>query len=85
MAGFPRPILHGLCTFGFSGKALLHSLVGGDNRRLTGVSGRFARPVFPGDALTVRVWRTGDGEAVYTTENESGDTVIAEGRATFTE
>jgi acyl dehydratase len=41
--------------------------------------------VFPGDALTVRVWRTGDGEAVYTTENEGGDTVIAEGRATFTE
>jgi len=85
IAGFPRPILHGLCTFGFSGRALLHSLAGGDNRRLTGVAGRFARPVFPGDALTVRVWRTGDGEAVYTTENESGDIVIVEGRATFTE
>jgi acyl dehydratase len=82
-AGFPRPILHGLCTFGFSGRALLHSLADGDNSRLTGVTGRFARPVFPGDTLTVRIWRTGPGEAVYTTEDQNGSIVIAEGSATF--
>jgi|SRR5580658_1489076 acyl dehydratase len=85
MAGFPRPILHGLCTFGFSGRALLSSLAGGDDARLTGVSARFARPVFPGDTLTVRIWRTAGGEAVYTTENQDGAIVIAEGSATFTE
>ena len=84
LAGFPKPILHGLCTFGFTGRALLHALADGDDRRLTSVEGRFARPVFPGDALTVRIWRAGDGEAVYTTENGNGEVVIAEGRATFT-
>jgi acyl dehydratase len=84
LAGFPRPILHGLCTYGFTGRALLHALAEGDNARLTGIEARFARPVFPGDPLTIRVWRTGEGEAVYTTENGNGEIVIAEGGATFT-
>jgi acyl dehydratase len=84
LAGFPKPILHGLCTFGFTGRALLHALADGDDRKLTGVEARFAKPVFPGQPLTVKIWRTGDGEAVYTTENGDGDVVIAEGRATFT-
>ena len=83
LAGFPKPILHGLCTFGFTGRALLHSLADGDDRRLTSMSARFARPVFPGEELTVRVWRVGDGDAVYTTENGQGEIVIAEGGATF--
>lgn len=83
LAGFPKPILHGLCTFGFTGRALLHSLAGGDDRRLTSIEGRFARPVFPGQALTIRVWQNGGGEAIYTTENNDGDVVIADGRATF--
>ncbi len=83
LAGFPKPILHGLCTFGFTGRALLHSLADGDDRRLTSMSARFAKPVFPGEALTVRVWRTGNGEALYTTENGDGEIVIAEGLATF--
>jgi acyl dehydratase len=84
-AGFPRPILHGLCTFGFTGRALLHTLAGGDDRRFTGIEARFARPVFPGQALTIKIWRTGVGEAVYTTENEAGETVISEGGASFVE
>jgi acyl dehydratase len=83
LGGFPKPILHGLCTFGFTGRALLHSLADGDDRRLTAVEARFAKPVFPGEALTVRIWRTDDGEAVYTTENGNGEVVIADGRATF--
>ncbi|HLG67394.1 MAG TPA: MaoC/PaaZ C-terminal domain-containing protein [Acidimicrobiales bacterium] len=84
-AGFPRPILHGLCTYGFTGRALLHSLCESDDRRFTGMEARFARPVFPGQALTVRIWRTGPGEALYVTENDAGDVVISEGRCTFTD
>ncbi len=84
LAGFPKPILHGLCTFGFAGRAILHSLAAGDDARFNGMEARFARPVFPGQTLTVRLWRTGDGEAVFTTSNEAGETVLAEGRATFT-
>jgi acyl dehydratase len=85
LGGFPRPILHGLCTYGFTGRALLHTLADSDDRRFTGMDARFARPVFPGQALTIKIWRTAPGEAVYLTENDNGETVISEGRATFAE
>lgn len=83
-AGFPKPILHGLCTYGFTGRALLHRLCDGDDGRFTGMEARFARPVFPGQSLTVQIWRTGPGEALYVTQNDAGEVVISEGRCTFT-
>jgi len=67
MGGFDTPILHGLCTYGFTGRALLHGLCGGDATKFHHIEGRFASPVFPGEALTIRMWSTGDGEAVFTT------------------
>ena len=67
MGGFDRPILHGLCTYGFTGRALLHTLCGSDVNRFRHIEGRFASPVLPGDALTVAMWETGDGDAVFTT------------------
>ena len=42
MAGFDRPILHGLCTYGFTGRALLHALCGGDPARFRSMEGRFS-------------------------------------------
>lgn len=83
LAGFDRPILHGLCTYGFTGRALLHGLCGGDSSRFRSMEGRFSSSVFPGDDLTVSMWRTGDGEAVFTTRTQSGQVVITEGRCTF--
>jgi acyl dehydratase len=74
MGGFDRPILHGLCTYGFTGRALLHTLCGSDPARFDHVEARFASPVLPGEALTVRMWETGDGEAVFTTS--AGDRVV---------
>ena len=67
MGGFPRPILHGLCSYGFTGRALLHSLCGSDPAKFHHIEGRFAAPVMPGDALTVRMWSLGNGESVFTT------------------
>jgi acyl dehydratase len=84
-AGFPRPILHGLCTFGFTGRALLHTLCDSDDSRFTGMEARFARPVFPGQALTVKIWRTEPGRATYLTENDDGEVVISEGAVTYVE
>lgn len=88
MGGFDRPILHGLCTYGFAGRALLHSLCGGEPARLTSMEGRFSASVFPGEQLTTRIWRTGDGEAVFTTSASGsalGDRVVLDGgRVTFT-
>ncbi|MFM7684772.1 MAG: MaoC/PaaZ C-terminal domain-containing protein [Actinomycetota bacterium] len=74
LGGFDRPILHGLCTYGFTGRALLGSLCDNDVTRFHHIEGRFSSPVLPGDALTVRIWRTGGGEAVFTTS--VGDRVV---------
>ena len=67
MGGFERPILHGLCTYGFTGRALLHTLCGSDATRFEHIEARFASPVLPGDTLTVSIWETGDDAAVFTT------------------
>jgi len=67
MGGFDRPILHGLCSYGFTGRALLHSLCGSDPANFRHIEARFAAPVMPGDALTIRMWTIGDGESVFTT------------------
>jgi acyl dehydratase len=80
-AGFARPILHGLCSYGFTGRALLHALCGSDPTRFRSMEGRFSRPVYPGDTLTVSMWVDGD-EAVFRTEVDS-TTVIDNGRCTF--
>lgn len=73
-SGFDRPILHGLCTFGVSGRALLATVGGGDPERLTAISARFASPVYPGDELAVDVWRTGATTAAF--QSSVGDLVV---------
>lgn len=71
--GFDQPILHGLCTYGFTGRALLHEFCGGDPARFRHIEARFASPVYPGEALTVAMWRTGR-EALFVTS--VGDRVV---------
>jgi len=83
LAGFDRPILHGLCTFGFTGRALLTELCGDDPARFTSIEGRFSSPVFPGEALTVRMWVDG-GEAIFQTLGDDGRVVLDAGKAEFT-
>jgi acyl dehydratase len=58
--GFDRPILHGMCTYGITGRHLLHAVCSGDPARLRSMSARFTRPVMPGDPLTVQAWVEGD-------------------------
>src|SRR3954468_8849413 len=84
MAGFDRPILHGLCTYGFTGRGLLHTLCGSDPGRFRSMDARFASPVFPGEELTVEMWIVGEGEAVFRTLGEDGRVVVTAGRHTFT-
>lgn len=73
IGGFDTPILHGLCSYGFTGRALLHALCGSDPTRFHHIEGRFASPVFPGEALTIEMWSTADGEAVFITSAGDGD------------
>ncbi|MEU7907172.1 MaoC/PaaZ C-terminal domain-containing protein [Actinoplanes sp. NPDC049118] len=56
-AGFPRPILHGLCTYGIVAKAAVDAALDGDPDRVAGYSCRFAGVVFPGETLRTRIWR----------------------------
>jgi acyl dehydratase len=83
LAGFDRPILHGLCTYGFTGRALLHRCCGSDPSRLRSMEGRFSAPVFPGEELRVELWRTGEGAATFRTLGGDGRVVIDAGAATF--
>jgi acyl dehydratase len=81
-AGFPRPILHGLCTYGFTGRALLHTLCGSDPARFKSMAGRFSKPVFPGEALTIAMWVDGK-TCIFQTKNERGEVVLDQGKMTF--
>lgn len=56
-AGFKRPILHGLCTFGMAGHALLKTYCNYDPAKLLAIEGRFSAPVFPGETVTTEMWR----------------------------
>lgn len=82
MGGFDKPILHGLCSFGFTGRALLHTICGSDPERFRMMAARFSKPVFPGEDLTVSIWVTGEGKAVFRTSTPGG-VVIDGGRFVY--
>ena len=72
-AGFDKPILHGLCTYGFTGRALLHALCDSDPDRFGGMGGRFKSPVVPGETLEVHAWEE-NGRVMFQTR--VGDRVV---------
>jgi acyl dehydratase len=78
MGGFDRPILHGLCTYGFTGRALLHTVCGSDPGRFKSMEGRFSKPVMPGDELNISMWVEGD-RTLFQTKNQDGDVVFDQG------
>ena len=57
--GFARPILHGLCTFGVAGRAILRAMCGNDQARLKSMQLRFSSPVYPGETVRTELWRDG--------------------------
>jgi acyl dehydratase len=81
--GFPKPILHGLCTYGFTGRALLHGLCGGDPAKFVSMDARFASPVMPGETLTVKMWRAEDGTASFQTFAGDDRLVLDGGHCTY--
>jgi acyl dehydratase len=75
-AGFARPILHGLCSFGVSGIALLKTLCGWDASRLKEIGCRFSSPVYPGETLKVEMWHLGGGRHAFRTRVVERDVVV---------
>ena len=82
MGGFDRPILHGLCTYGYTGRGLLAKLCDSDPSRFKSMNARFSKPVYPGDELTVSMWMNGNN-ALFKTTNQDGDVVIDQGQCVF--
>ena len=79
--GFPRPILHGLATFGVAGHAILKQVCGYDPARLTGIAGRFSAPVYPGETIRTELWRDGAVVSFRAGVVERGVVAINNGRA----
>jgi len=80
--GFDRPILHGLCTYGFTGRALLHSYCNGQPEKFKAIEGRFSKPVMPGDTLTISMWQEGNN-VLFQTKTQDDVVVIDNGLFKF--
>ncbi|MDT9683641.1 MaoC/PaaZ C-terminal domain-containing protein [Streptomyces sp. TRM76323] len=76
LAGFDRPILHGLCTYGMALKAVVDTVLGGDVTRVRAYRARFAGVVFPGETLRFRMWDDGGRVHVSATAVERGDAPV---------
>jgi acyl dehydratase len=85
MAGFQSPFLHGLCTYGFVGRALVKGLCGGDPAKLKSFDARFADQVFMGDKVITQIWKTAPGEAIVQAVTQKGNVVLSQGKATYAE
>jgi len=82
-AGYDRPFMHGLCTYGFVGRAVLASLCDGDPARFKSMSGRFAKQAFFEDTIITKIWETGPGQAIVQAETQDGTVVLSHAAATF--
>jgi acyl dehydratase len=82
MAGYDKPILHGLCSYGHVGRAVLSEYCDNDPARMTGLEVRFSGVVFPGDSITTEMWDEGDGHIVLQAKTQRGDVVISNAAAT---
>jgi len=79
-AGFEKPIMHGLCTFGFAGRALMARLTPGKPENVRRVACRFSQTLYPGEPINTMIWETEKGKAVWRTVNaRTGDIVIDRG------
>ncbi len=85
MAGFERPFLHGLCTYGFTCRGIVATVCGGDPDKFGMLEARFADQVWPEDTVVVKLWDTGPGEAIVQAENQNGGVVLSQARTTFTD
>ncbi len=83
MAGYERPILHGLCSFGHVGRAVLRAFCAMDPTRLKALDVRFAGVVFPGETIVTEMWKTAAGELIVQAKTkERGEVVISAASAT---
>ncbi len=84
MAGFEKPIMHGLCTHGYACRALIQSLIPGKPGQMRRMTCRFSKTLYPGEAVKTLVWETGEGQAVWkTVHSETGVEIITNGQCEY--
>lgn len=83
MAGFPRPILHGLCTYGTACRAIVSTVCKYDAAKITGFDVRFSAPVFPGETISTEMWIDGSVVSFRSKAKERDVVVINNGKCTL--
>ena len=76
-AGYDRPILHGLATYGVAGHGLMAALCDYAPERVVALEGRFSAPVFPGETISIDIWREEPGRAAFRARIAARNAVVA--------
>jgi acyl dehydratase len=84
MAGFPRPILHGLCSYGTACRSVLATVCKYDHTMIAGFDVRFSSPVFPGETIVTEMWKDGKVVSFRSKVKERDVVVINNGKCTLT-
>jgi acyl dehydratase len=78
-AGFEKPILHGLCSFGLACRSLVTSVCDGDPRLLRSMRARFSAPVYPGETITTDIWLNGSESISFRARVAQRNVVVING------
>lgn len=84
-AGYERPFMHGLCTYGFVGRAALSALCDNKPENFKSMTGRFAERVEFCDTIITKIWKTAAGEAIVQAETQDGKIALSQAAVSFTE